>query len=178
MGKGDASFEGNNTQDDQYGYVDDFELFGDEEEEILPGRHWLWDVFKQSQPSTLLEDNGQTSTLLGPHKPGAMGLLNGSYNITVELPFETENLTVYLCAGSWKAQSKILCRMENPVQTQRRICELPVVLLLVERKGCFVNLFRLKASKGHRDLWACLKFATYESTFIHHCSLGPWVVAL
>ena len=140
--------------------------------------HWLPHVFNQSRPATLLEDTGQTSILLGLNMAGSLArLTEDGYKKLIELPFEDGDLLVNIYHRSHDSRSRILCRKVRPSRSQKE-CTLPLVSLLVERSGPFLKLFEVDASEVNPKLWACLKFSDIEGTFIGHCSLYPWVVAL
>ena len=147
------------------------------QEEKGSTHHWLPDVFSQSRPATLFEDTGQTSILLGPPMPGSAARLSESYTNLLELLFEDGDLLVRIYQRSHDARSRILCRTVRPLRLQQE-CNLPLVSLLLERSGPFLKLHDTSTKKQNSLLWACLKFGSYESTFVDHCSLYPWVVAL
>ena len=142
------------------------------EEEKGSTHHWLPDVFSQSRPATLLENTEQTSVLLAPHMPGSAARLSESYTNLLELPFEDGDLLVRIYQHSHDARSRILCRIVRPPRLQKD-CDLPLVSLLLERSGPFLKLLHVDANGVNPKLWACLKFPTYEGTFIDHCSICP-----
>ena len=147
------------------------------QEEKINTHHWLPDVFSQSRPATLLEDTEQTSILLGPHMLGSEARLSESYIMLLQLPFEDGDLLVRIYQRTNDARSRIFCRIERPPRLQKD-CALPLVSLLVQRSGPFLKLLHVDASGSNPKLWAALKFPSYEGTFIDHCSICPWVVAL
>ena len=144
------------------------------QEEKSSTHHWLPDVFDQSRPATFLEDSGQTSVLLGPHRPRCMARLSESYTNLLELPFEHGDFLVRIYYRSHDARSRILCSVQPP--RSQKDSDLPLVSLSVQRSGPLLKLLHVDASGV--NLWAALKFSTYESMFIDLCSISPWVVAL
>ena len=147
------------------------------EEEKFLGWHWLPDVWSQSRPATLLEDPGQTSVLLGPHMPGSEARLLESYIRLLELPFEDGDILVRMYQRTSDGRSRFFCRIVRPPRVQKD-CDLPLVSLSFERSGPFLKLHHIDTKNTISKLWACLKFGSYESTFVEHCSLYTWVIAL
>ena len=144
------------------------------EEEKISTHHWLPDVYNQPRPATLLEDTGHTGQeafLFGPDMPGSPALLDESYTKLIEVPFEGD-LLVTIYHRSHDGRSRILCRIVRPPHLQK-VCDLPLVSLLIERNGPFLKLLHVDASEAKPKLWACLKFPDYEGTFVDHCSLYP-----
>ena len=136
--------------------------------------HWLPDVYNQPRPATLLEDTehtGQKEFLFGADTPGSPALLDESYINLIEVPFEGD-LLVTIYHRSHDGRSRILCRIERPPHLQK-VCDLPLVSLMLERSGPFLKLLHVDASEVNPKLWACLKFPEYEGTFVEYCSHYP-----
>lgn len=130
--------------------------------------HWLPEVFNLSQPSTKIRDTGQTSVFLASPMPGSSTRLEerGYVNL-LEIPFENGDLLMRLYQRSHDCRSRFLCRTVRPARSRKDVV-LPLVSLIVERSGPFLKF--LDIGEGHPQLWALLKFPSYEFLVLLFCS--------
>lgn len=59
-------------------------------------------------------------------------------------------------------RSRFLCITMRPARA-RKHCVAPLTFLDVERSGPFLKFLRVSTSNRSPQLWACLKFLSYES---------------
>lgn len=131
----------------------------------ISSNYWLPDMFSQSLLSTPLETTNQPSISLGEHSPGIMTSLDEVYVSLIELPFENGDLIVRLCYRREDGRSRFVCRTIRPAHS-RNDCSIRLVSLDVSRSGPFLEFYRIDQPKKASELWARLKFADYESTYI------------
>lgn len=81
------------------------------------------------------------------------------------LRFEDGDLMVRVYHHPENGRSKLFCRTTRPAHSVKDSCEY-LASLKISRSGAL-----LKFERDER-LWACLRFLTYESTFMRPLSLG------
>lgn len=77
-------------------------------------------------------------------------------------PFEDGDLLVRLYHRSEDNKSRILLRTMRPARVKKDCC-LPLTSLKVERSGPCLKCTRVDSYGQSLELWACLKFSSYES---------------
>ncbi|KAL8837596.1 MAG: hypothetical protein Q9170_002473 [Blastenia crenularia] len=98
--------------------------------------HWLPAVFAQSRPTT-------------------------SFRQTGEMPFEDGDLRVRLYHRSFDQRARIHCRLSRNGRSQRQTC-LPLTAIRLQRHASTLKLCRVDSSGHMKELWACLRFPSYE----------------
>ena len=147
LGNSESEFESGNPGDEQ-----------------LPSSNWLRDVFDQSRPATLLAITSEPSVCLGEHEPGILATLDEAYVSLIEFSFESGDLIVRFLSRPKTGESMVHCRTIGPAGS-RKDCAKQLTSLIVSRSGPFLKVLRF-AQPNRSELWACLKFSSYESTFM------------
>ncbi|KAL9584924.1 MAG: hypothetical protein Q9212_001826 [Teloschistes hypoglaucus] len=115
--------------------------------------HWLPRVFEQTRPSTDLRHAGEVSSAYGVDRKDASDRLNKTYVKLLDIPFENGELQVRLYYRKADQRARMHCR--------------------VSRNGRHASTLKLshKHSSGRpSELWACLRFASYERLVLFHCA--------
>ena len=97
-----------------------------------------------------------------------MAKLDGTYVNLIELPFEDDNLTVRLYWRAEDGRSRFLCRTKLPNQSIKDCCVYLTSLSVAEFCGPFLRFFWPDPSTGKSQVWAELKFLSYEGTCTKH----------
>lgn len=103
-----------------------------------------------------------------------MASLDEGYVSLIELSTENGGLVVRLCSRPEDGRSRFVCHEVYPARP-RKDCSIPLVSLNISRSGPFLNFNRLDQPNQASELWARLKFLSYESTYM---ILFPLALAL
>lgn len=125
--------------------------------------HWLPAVFGQSRPTTPFRQTGEVSAVYGVNMPEASERLQKEYDKILDLPMEDGTLRVRLYHRDSDQRTRIHCRASRNGRTYRQTC-LPLTSIRIQRSASTLKLCRVDSS-GHKELWACLRFPSYERTF-------------
>ena len=82
-----------------------------------------------------------------------------SFSMLISRPFENGDLLVRLYQRSDDGRSRFLCRTLRPARRRKDVV-LPLVSLTVSRSGPFLKFEDI--IDGYPELWACLKFPSFE----------------
>ncbi|KAI4277655.1 MAG: hypothetical protein LQ337_001618 [Flavoplaca oasis] len=115
--------------------------------------HWLPRVFGQNRPSTPFRQSGAVSTCYGVNIPGASARLAEEYNKLLDLPFEDGDLRVRLFHRNSDQRARIHCRLSRN-----------------GRHASTLKLCRISHSGRPEELWACLRFSSYERLVLFYCA--------
>ncbi|KAL8850331.1 MAG: hypothetical protein Q9221_004746 [Calogaya cf. arnoldii] len=131
--------------------------------------HWLPRVFAQNRPATPLHLSGQPSNCYGVDLPGASAKLAEEYVKLLEVNFEDGDLRVRLFQRESDHRARIHCRVSRNGRSIKQCC-LPLAKLLVQRHASTLKLCRIEGSGRTKELWACLRFPSYERLVLFHCA--------
>ncbi|KAL8654394.1 MAG: hypothetical protein Q9226_003460, partial [Calogaya cf. arnoldii] len=131
--------------------------------------HWLPRVFAQHRPATSLQQSGQPSNCYGVDRPGASAKLAEEYVKLLEVGFEDGDLRVRLFQRESDHRARIHCRVSRNGRSIKQCC-VPLARLLVQRHASTLKLCRIEGSGRTKELWACLRFPSYERLVLFHCS--------
>ncbi|KAI4183291.1 MAG: hypothetical protein LQ346_006374 [Caloplaca aetnensis] len=128
--------------------------------------HWLPIVFAQSRPTTQFRQTGEISTVYGVNMPGASARLAEEYDKILDLPFEDGDLRVRLYHRSSDQRARIHCRLSRNGRSQKQTC-LPLTSIRIQRHASTIKLCRVDSSGHMKELWACLRFPSYERSYMN-----------
>ncbi|KAL8818447.1 MAG: hypothetical protein Q9223_002923 [Gallowayella weberi] len=131
--------------------------------------HWLPRVFGQSRPTTPFGQNGEISNCYGVNIPGASAKLAADFNKLLDLPFEEGDLRVRLYHRDSDQRARIHCRLSRNGRASKQCC-LPLTRLLLQRHASTLKLCRVGDSRQAKELWACLRFSSYERLVLFYCA--------
>ncbi|KAA6407887.1 MAG: hypothetical protein FRX48_08238 [Lasallia pustulata] len=130
--------------------------------------HWARALFEQPVSTTPFGSIGQVSTCVGNDVPGITQRL-AEYEKLVELPFESGDLRVRLYCRQSDLRARIYCRVMQPIRSRRESC-LPLTSLEAIRSESSLELCKPSRSRNSVELWACLRFQSYERMVLFYCT--------
>ncbi|KZF22502.1 hypothetical protein L228DRAFT_127436 [Xylona heveae TC161] len=133
--------------------------------------HWASVVFDGRHPTTVFQTPGQPSRCLGKDMPMAQHKVSKDHAKVFELPFENRELFVSLHWRQSDDRARIICTtISSRSGSRKRESCLPLTSLLVRRVESCLQFRRLSGSTGKLELWASLKFTTYERMVLFFCT--------
>ena len=137
--------------------------------------HWLPKVFSQSSQislTTLEEHSDRSSACFGNHVPDAIAKLDDEgYASLAEFGFQNDQFKVLLYDQPYGYKPRIRCCTNRPVRQWKDSLE-SLVALNISRRGSFLDLALEGRVEEPPELWACIKFSDYESTYFRGLYLG------
>ncbi|KAL8966946.1 MAG: hypothetical protein Q9197_005698 [Variospora fuerteventurae] len=101
--------------------------------------------------------------------PHSSARLADEYDKILELPFEDGDLRVRLYHRNSDQRARIHCRLSRNGRAQRQTC-LPLTSLRIQRNASTLKLCRVDSSGHAKELWACLRFPSYERLVLFYCA--------
>ncbi|KAL8916942.1 MAG: hypothetical protein Q9208_008263 [Pyrenodesmia sp. 3 TL-2023] len=101
--------------------------------------------------------------------PGASARLAEQYEKILDLPFEDGDLRVRLYHRDSDQRARIHCRLSRNGRSQKQTC-LPLTSLHIQRNASTIRLCRVDSSGHKKELWACLRFPSYERLTLFYCA--------
>lgn len=130
--------------------------------------HWAMRIFDGQHPSTPFRTLGDATECAGRDEPNVIQMLGGDhFEKVLELPLEATNVWLRLYCRYVDLRARILFLTMGPDGTRRRYC-FPLTGLKIIRKDSCLQLCRVNRKDGGLDLWARLRFPSYERTFSIH----------
>ena len=130
--------------------------------------HWAMKVFDEDLPATVLPRSGENSTCYGPHMHDAKTRLEDEYTQLFQLSFSGGDLVTRLYLRGEDHRARIFCKTTRQ-SGRSKLCCLPLSSLEILRVDSSLQLLRVvRGSKP--ELWANLKFTTYERLCLYFCS--------
>ncbi|MCJ1253273.1 hypothetical protein MMC24_001084 [Lignoscripta atroalba] len=130
--------------------------------------HWVPVVFEQSRPTTAFVTEGHVSSCFGEDMPGALSKLAQDYERLLELPFDNGALVVRLYIRSSDLRTRIHCKTTR--SGRRTQSCLPISSLRIVREHSNLQLCRSSRSGRSRELWATMRFPSYERMILLFCT--------
>lgn len=126
--------------------------------------HWSMKIFDGRHSTTAFHILGDATVCLGRDEPRVIEMLaNDGFEKVLELPFEATNVFVRLYWRSDDNRARILFLTKDSTGRRMRYC-FPLTGLKVIRTESCLQLCRVNRTDGQLDLWARLRFVSYEST--------------
>ncbi|GES58531.1 hypothetical protein ATEIFO6365_0004068200 [Aspergillus terreus] len=133
--------------------------------------HWAKRVFLDEHTTTLIPNDGECSTCLGEHLPGAKRMLHEQgFEKLVELSFNGDaDFRVHFYIREDDHRARILCKSPRTSRGSEYYC-LPLNMLEIVCVGSCLQLCR--RSKGGKGLivWANFKFTAIEQLVVFFCT--------
>ncbi|KAJ4382064.1 hypothetical protein N0V86_002392 [Didymella sp. IMI 355093] len=133
-----------------------------------PVAHWAMRIFDGRHSSTPFRTLGEATECAGRDEPSVIQMLGDDhFEKVLELPLEATNVWLRLYCRFSDLRARILFLTMDPDGTRRRYC-FPLTGLKIIRKDSCLQLCRVNRADGRLDLWARLRFPSYERMLLFY----------